>query len=172
MKRAILCSTALITISFAGSAAAQDSTPPGQSAASPTGVKTARLDDVEWRPGPFPGSSIAVLAGDPKQGMHHTYLKLADGAYVAPHWHSTDEYVTVISGTMLLGIGAKAAHDQTRLYGPGAFVFMPAKTPHYVWAKGQAVLSQTRSGPADFHWIDPADDPARQTTDANEAKKQ
>ena len=125
------------------------------------GVKAVRLDDIEWTPGPFPGSKIAVLAGDPKTGMHHTYLKLPAATFVPPHWHSTDEYITVVEGTLLLGIGEKADRAKARLYGNGAFVLLPAKVPHYVWAKSQCVLSQTRSGAVDFHWINPDDDPAK-----------
>jgi hypothetical protein len=61
---------------------------------------------------------------------------------------------------MLFGAGETADRDATRLFAPGAFVFVPAKTPHYVFAKGRVVISQTRSGAVDFHWVHPEDDPA------------
>jgi quercetin dioxygenase-like cupin family protein len=126
------------------------------------GVRAYRVDDLKWNPGPFQGSRMALLAGDPKTGMHHTYLKLAADSFIGPHWHSTDEYATVVSGTMLLGVGETAERGKTRLYGPGAFVFIPARVPHFAWAKGEVVLSQTRSGAVDVHWIHPEDDPAQQ----------
>lgn len=136
------------------------------------GFKASRLLDVEWKPGPFPGSQVVVMAGDPKSGMHHTYLKLSDGAYVAPHWHSTDEYATVVSGTILFATGAKAVRSDARLYGPGAFLFIPAKTPHYAWAKGDVVLSQTRSGALDVNYLNPDDNPNKPTdTSAGTEKK-
>jgi quercetin dioxygenase-like cupin family protein len=125
----------------------------------PEGVIAARLLDINWKDGPLPGSKTAVLQGDPKTGMHHSYLKLPDGAFVPPHWHSHDEYVTVVQGTVLFGTGDKADRDSTRLYAAGAFVYMPAGVRHFAWAKGEVVLSQTRGGAADFNWVNPADAP-------------
>jgi quercetin dioxygenase-like cupin family protein len=127
------------------------------------GVRAHRLGDVEWKPGPLAGSRMALLAGDPKTGMHHAFVEFEAGSFIGPHWHSTDEYVTVVSGTMLFGTGETADRKATRLYGPGSFVFVPARVPHYVWAKSDVVLSQTRSGAVDFHWIHPEDDPARKS---------
>jgi quercetin dioxygenase-like cupin family protein len=130
------------------------------------GVKAYRLLDIEWSPGPFPGSKVAVLAGNPKEGMHHTYLQLPADCFIPPHWHSTDEYVTVVSGTILMGIGEKAVRNETKLYGPGAFLMIPAKTPHYAWAKSECVLSQTRSGAMDVNWVNPDDDPTKKANAA------
>lgn len=125
----------------------------------PDGVAAARLMDIKWKDGPLPGSKTAVLAGDPKTGMHHAYLKLPDGAFVPPHWHSADEYVTVVQGAVLFGTGDDADRDQTRLYAVGAFIHVPAGVRHFAWAKGEVVLSQTRSGPVDFNWVHPEDAP-------------
>jgi mannose-6-phosphate isomerase-like protein (cupin superfamily) len=120
-----------------------------------------RMLDLEWLPGPFPGTKIAVVAGDPKTGMHHSYLQLADGTAIPPHWHSFDEYVTIASGTILLGVGDTADRGAARLFGPGAFVYVPANTRHYAFAKGPVIVSQTRAGAADLHWVNPEDDPAK-----------
>jgi quercetin dioxygenase-like cupin family protein len=125
----------------------------------PEGVAAARLLDIKWKDGPLPGSKSALLAGDPKTGMHHAYLKLADGAFVPPHWHTADEYVTIVQGTILFGTGDNADRDKTRLYAAGAFVHVPAGVRHFAWAKGEVVLSQTRGGPIDFNWVHPEDAP-------------
>jgi len=122
-------------------------------------VRAYSLSDVEWKEGPFPGSKVAVLAGDPKTGMHHAYLELSDGARIAPHWHSTDEYATVVSGTVLFAVGEDFEPAKGRQFGPGAFIFVPARTPHYAWTEGGAVLSQTRSGAQDIHWVHAEDAP-------------
>jgi quercetin dioxygenase-like cupin family protein len=129
-------------------------------------VTAYRLDDLEWKPGPVPGTKTALLAGDPKTGMHHAYLKLADGTRIAPHWHTADEYVTVVQGTMMFGRGEKVNPQAARLFGPGAFIHIPARSPHYAWAKGVVVLSQTRSDALDFNWVNPADDPANAKKEA------
>ena len=119
-----------------------------------------RLLDIEWQPGPFPGSRVATLAGDPKTGMHHTYLLLPKGARVPPHWHSAEEWVTVVEGTVLFGQGETFDEKAGRLFGPGSFLRIPARAPHYAWTKEQTILSQTRTGAVDFHWVHPEDDPA------------
>lgn len=130
-----------------------------------------RLLDIEWQPGPFPGSKVATLAGDPKTGMHHTYLLLPKGARVPPHWHSAEEWVTVVEGTVLFGQGENVDEKTARLFGPGSFLRIPARTPHYAWTKEQTILSQTRTGAVDFHWVHPEDDPARAKPAAEAEKK-
>jgi len=150
-NRTLAAIAAGVFLAFAIAASAADKHPEGAIA--------ARLLDIKWKDGPFPGSKAALLAGDPKTGMHHTYLKLPDGAFVPPHWHSADEYVTVVQGIVLFGTGDDADRDKTRLYAAGAFVYMPAGVRHFAWAKGEVVLSQTRGGPIDFNWVHPEDAP-------------
>lgn len=76
-------------------------------------------DDLKWGPVPPalpPGAQLAVLAGDPsKAGLFTLRLKAPDGYKIMPHWHPTDENVTVLQGNFAMGIGEKfdeaAAHD-------------------------------------------------------------
>jgi quercetin dioxygenase-like cupin family protein len=47
------------------------------------------------------GAKFAVIAGDPgKPGIYVVRLKMPAGYKIAPHWHPTDEHVTVVSGTL------------------------------------------------------------------------
>src|SRR4051812_41620769 len=61
---------------------------------------------VQWGPAPpvlNKGAQAAVLSGDPsKTGPFVIRLKMPAGYRVAPHWHPTDEHVTVLSGTFSL----------------------------------------------------------------------
>ena len=116
-----------------------------------TAVRGFRLADIEWKGTPTPGIQIAPLAGDPKSGPHHGYLKLQDGVRIPPHWHSSDEYLTVLSGTIYVGTGTNVDREHTPRYGPGSFVAIPARTPHYGWAEGECIVSQTRTGAFDTH---------------------
>lgn len=148
--------------------------PPGEHDAGPVrvGAITAqRLLDIAWQPGPFPGSRVATLAGDPKTGMHHAYLLLPKGARVPPHWHSAEEWVTVVEGIVMFGQGENVDEKAARLFGPGSFLRIPARTPHYAYTKEQTILSQTRAGAADFHWVHPEDDPARAKAAAETGEK-
>src|ERR1700738_1953832 len=66
--------------------------------------------ELKWGPAPpvVPsGAQAAILAGDPfKDGDAYTLrLKMPDGYRVAPHWHPTDENITVLSGTLGAGMG-------------------------------------------------------------------
>jgi quercetin dioxygenase-like cupin family protein len=54
-----------------------------------------------------PGVQRAVLRGDPDKGAHHAMLKLAGGFMVPLHHHSSDHYVTVLSGTMVFTVDGK-----------------------------------------------------------------
>lgn len=134
-------------------------------------ITAQRLLDIEWQPGPLPGSRIATLAGDPKTGMHHAYLLLPKGTRVPPHWHSAEEWVTVVEGIVIIGQGETADDKAARLFGPGSFLRVPARTPHYAYAKEQTILSQTRTGAVDFHWVHPEDDPARAKPAAETGKQ-
>jgi hypothetical protein len=66
-------------------------------------------DEIKWSPVPpvLPfGAQMAVLSGDlVGTGLVTLRLKLPPGYQIPPHWHLTDEQVTVISGTLALGMG-------------------------------------------------------------------
>ena len=67
-------------------------------------------DQAKYGPAPAPyphGAMMAVLSGDPaKAGSQYTVrLKLADGTQIAPHMHGDIENVTVLSGTLMVGVG-------------------------------------------------------------------
>src|SRR6266699_692140 len=52
------------------------------------------------------GAQAAVLQGDPsKAGYFALRLRLPDRYRIAPHWHPTEERLTVISGTFHLAMG-------------------------------------------------------------------
>ncbi len=64
-------------------------------------------DQIKWGPPPpgLPaGSEIAVLSGDPsKAGVPFTIrARMPDGYKIPPHWHPTDENVTVVQGMLMI----------------------------------------------------------------------
>src|SRR6185436_5081480 len=66
---------------------------------------------VKWGPAPpsVPkGVQLAVVSGNPgAAGPFVIRLKIPAGQKIAPHWHPTDENVTVLSGTVAFGMGEK-----------------------------------------------------------------
>ena len=61
--------------------------------------------DLKWADVPDrPGVKLAAVQGDPGKGASHFFVKLPAGISVPLHHHSTDHYVTVISGTVVLNV--------------------------------------------------------------------
>jgi hypothetical protein len=63
----------------------------------------------ETIPHPLPkGAKMILLEGDPaKDGPFVMRVKMPDGFKIMPHTHPKDERVTVLAGTLYLGMGAK-----------------------------------------------------------------
>jgi quercetin dioxygenase-like cupin family protein len=115
-------------------------------------------DQAKYAPAPAPypsGAMVAVLSGDPsKAGSQYTVrLKLPDQATVAPHTHGDTENVTVISGTLMVGVGTAMNLNSMVTLSPGSFVSIPAGLAHYAIAKGETVLQVTGVGPASMTLI-------------------
>jgi quercetin dioxygenase-like cupin family protein len=120
---------------------------------------------LTWGPAPaiFPaGAKMAVLQGDPgKSGLFTVRLDLPDGYKVAPHTHPTDEALTVITGTFLLGMGDKldAAHA-TKLTA-GTFGTVDANMHHFAITQGRTIVQVHAMGPFVLTYVNPADDPTK-----------
>ena len=105
---------------------------------------------------------MAVLQGDPSKAGTFTIRLKAPANYKVPaHWHSTDESVTVISGTLYMGNGDKLDTAKAQAVKAGGFMHVPAKAHHYAFAKVPTVIQVTAEGPFDINWIDPKDEPAK-----------
>ncbi len=119
--------------------------------------------EVKWGPVPPvlpPGAQLAVLHGDPSRKTYFTLrLKMPDGYRIAPHWHTNDEQLTILSGTFMLAMGdeEKNAHALE----PGAYHFLPGQMHHSAAAKGEVVLELHGIGPFDIHYLNSADDPSK-----------
>jgi ChrR Cupin-like domain len=124
-----------------------------------------RPDDIKWGPGPAglpAGAKIAVLTGDPaKAGPYVLRVQLPDGYKVPPHWHPTDENVTVIKGTFNAGKGEKFDADASEALPAGSYVLMPKEMRHYAWAKGETIIQVHGTGPFEINYVNAADDPRK-----------
>lgn len=101
-----------------------------------------------------------MIEGDPsKDGVPYTLrLKMPNAYRVGPHYHPADENVTVISGTLGIGMGDKFDPAAGQLVKPGGFVFMPKQMHHFAWAKGLTVIQIHGIGPFAFTYLNPGDD--------------
>lgn len=120
---------------------------------------------LEWADGPpsLPrGAKVAVLEGDPaKKGHFVMRAKLPDGYAIPPHTHPKDERVTVLSGTLYLGTGAKLDKKAAKGLPAGSYARTGAGMQHYGWAKGETVIQVHGEGPWDIVYVDPKDDPRK-----------
>src|ERR1043166_4013306 len=120
---------------------------------------------LKWGSAPpvFPaGAKMAVLQGDPsKPELFTVRLEFPAGYTIAPHFHPTDEHVTVISGTFLVGMGDKADFTQALTLPAGGFITAGANMHHYARAKGVTVVQVSAIGPFALTYVNPADDPQR-----------
>jgi quercetin dioxygenase-like cupin family protein len=123
------------------------------------------LSDLKWRPAPpsLPkGAKVAVLSGNPEQkGPFVMRVDFPAGFTVAPHHHPTDEYVTVISGNMSIGMGNHVDRASMKALSEGGFVRAKAGMNHYVTTKSGGVVQINGTGPFTIIYANPADDPRK-----------
>jgi hypothetical protein len=122
-------------------------------------------DQVKWGPAPpfIPaGAQLAVVEGNPmaSSGDYTIRLKMPDGYRIAPHTHPLRENVTVISGTLKVGMGDTFDTNKMMSFGPGSFAYLDPSMHHYAGASGETVVQIHGQSPVKFNYINPADDPS------------
>lgn len=120
-------------------------------------------DEIVWGPAPPalpPGAQMAVLAGDPAAaGMVILRVKMPAGYTVPPHWHPTDEHVTVLSGSLTLGMGDKIDEASAKTLTAGGYGVAPMRMHHFATSKDGAIIQISLMGPFGITYLNPADDP-------------
>jgi quercetin dioxygenase-like cupin family protein len=144
-------------------------------AAQPSAVPATAADghvvmkpgDVRWGPAPpsLPrGAEAAAVYGDPsKDGLFALRLKLPKGYHIPPHTHPKPEVVTVLSGTLRLGMGETADQAKANPLPAGSFFAMEPGMAHYVFADDDTVLQLNSTGPWGLNYINAKDDPQQKT---------
>lgn len=122
-------------------------------------------DSIKFGPPPPslpPGAELAVVSGDPAgTGPFVLRARVPAGYQVPPHWHPTDEHLTVISGTIALGMGEKLDAMKATELGVGSYAMLPGEMRHFFIAKTAAVFQIHGSGPFVLNYVNPADDPSK-----------
>jgi len=135
-----------------------------QTAGAQSATAPAAPPALEWGAAPpvfEPGAQLAVLQGDPsKAGEEFTVrLRLPNGYKIAPHTHPTAENITVIEGTLLVGMGSTVDRSKMMALPRGGFVSAPAEHAHYAVARGETVVQVHAIGPFALTYVNPADAP-------------
>ncbi len=107
--------------------------------------------DMKWQDAPPalpPGSQVAVLEGDPRQAGPYTIRVKSPANYkIPPHWHPEDEHVTVISGSVWMGMGDQLDESKATQIPTGGFVLMPAPNPPLRHLQRRSDPPDPRHGP-------------------------
>ena len=120
--------------------------------------------DLKWQDVPSlpAGAKMAVIEGPPNQAVPFTFrLKFPADYKIPAHSHPAVEHVTVISGTLNMGMGDKLDAAKTTPLSAGSVAIMPAKTNHFGWAKEETIVQVHGMGPWGVTWVNPADDPMK-----------
>jgi ketosteroid isomerase-like protein len=108
------------------------------------------------------GAKAAIIAGDPSKPVPYILRLQAPAGYkIGPHWHPTDENVTVLSGTAALGMGDTWDDSKLQSAGPGGVVVLPADMHHYFVAKTAVTVQVHGIGPFAITYVNAADDPRK-----------
>lgn len=122
--------------------------------------------EVTWSDPPPslpPGSRIAVIAGDPSQAQPFVIRAQVPAGYrVPPHWHPGVENLTILTGTVALGMGEQFDEANMTAIGPGGYASLPAEMRHYFLAKTASTFQVHGMGPFVVNYVNPADDPSKQ----------
>jgi hypothetical protein len=120
--------------------------------------KIVRFADLKWTP-IIKGCDLAAVSGDPNAegGTFVIRLRCADGSKIQPHWHPTDENVTVLKGTFLVGMGETFDETKLQTMNVGNFISMPKEMRHFATSKGETIVQVHGAGPFKVNWVNPAD---------------
>jgi len=159
---AAVLSTAAVLVG-AGVLMAQPEKTPKPPAAPSAELTATTPSEIVWKDGPASlpsGVKMALLQGSPEAaGPFVMRLKMPKDGRVPAHTHPGTEQVTIISGTVHMGMGKRPDADKVKTLPAGSFVIIPAGVPHFVWAEEETVVQIHGVGPWGVTYADPATDP-------------
>jgi quercetin dioxygenase-like cupin family protein len=120
--------------------------------------KIVHYGDLKWTP-IIKGCELAPVAGDPNAEGTPFVLRLrcADGTKIPAHWHPTDENVTVLKGTFLVGLGDSFDETKLQTMNVGNFATMPKEVRHFALSKGETIVQVHGAGPFKVNWVNPSE---------------
>lgn len=115
-----------------------------------------RFGDLKWTP-IIKGCDLAGVSGDPNaEGAPFVVrIRCSDGAKIPAHWHPTDENVTVLKGTFLVGAGETFDESKLVTMNVGNFLSMPKEMRHFAMSKGESIVQVHGAGPFKVNWVNP-----------------
>jgi hypothetical protein len=121
-------------------------------------------DNLQWTDVPSlpKGSKLAVIEGPINEAVPFTFrVKFPANTKVPPHWHPAIERVTVLSGTLHLGVGDTFDQTKMKALPAGSISIMEPKMHHFAWASEETIVQLSGMGPWGITYLNPEDDPRK-----------
>jgi quercetin dioxygenase-like cupin family protein len=136
---------------------------PGPSPLRVDGMIIAHAGPVNWGPAAAalpPGARAVVLDGNPaRPGVFTLRLLLPAGYVIPPHTHPLWEHVTVVSGTIHIGMGSTMDMGSSHELRAGSYIAIPAGMRHWLHSASESVIQLHGGGPWNIIYVNRADDP-------------
>ena len=129
----------------------------------PQTITVVSPDKISWNTMKvFPGALVALLLGDPrKEGPYILRVKFPSNYIIPPNWQTATSFVTVISGSLHIGVGDNFDRNKGKTLVTENSVVIPSKSHLYFWTTEEVVLQVHGMGPWDIHYINPGEDPRK-----------
>jgi anti-sigma factor ChrR (cupin superfamily) len=120
--------------------------------------KIVHFGDLKWTP-IMKGCDLAPVDGDMNAEGTPFVLRIrcTDGSKIPAHWHPTDENLTVLKGTFLVGMGDSFDESKLQTMNVGNFVLMPKEMHHHALCKGETIVQVHGAGPFKVNWVNPSE---------------
>ena len=103
---------------------------------------------------------MTVLHGDPtKAELFIVRFRVPAGLEIAPHAHPTAEFITVVSGTLMVRLEDADGCTGTIVLSAGDFLTVPAGRQHQATALVTTVVQLDAVGPFDLTYVHRATSP-------------
>jgi mannose-6-phosphate isomerase-like protein (cupin superfamily) len=119
-------------------------------------------DQLVWKP-LIPGVESAVVSGAPdkKGGLYVIRIRSKGEVNVPPHWHVTDEHVTVLEGSFWMAHGERFDATKLQELKVGGHSMVPAGVRHFGLHSAGNVIEVFGIAPFVVKFVNPEDDPSR-----------
>ncbi len=113
-------------------------------------------DAIPWGETAADGTRYALLEGRRDvAGEPFSYaFFIPAGFWDAPHWHTQDARVLVLSGALHLGYGDHLEREAAVVYSAGSFLLVPAQAQHFDGSDVDTVILGVAGGVWGTHYLD------------------
>jgi hypothetical protein len=120
-------------------------------------------ENINWTDIGADGTKYALLEGSREHGVFSYAFFIPANFWDAPHWHTQDARIFVVSGALQLGYGK--THDSSKLetYTAGSYLLVPKDAAHFDGASTDTLIFGVAQGQWRTHYVDSSHAPSAGT---------